>query len=120
MVVASLHRSIHRNPQGVVGAFLVLMLAAVVGLVGWKAAGARNATLVRAQEDLTNLAHSLAQHAANTFKAPDIAMAGMVDLLRYQNPLPERFNAYLGSMVTALPQIREIGVLNAEGDWRFS
>jgi diguanylate cyclase (GGDEF)-like protein/PAS domain S-box-containing protein len=120
MVVASLHQSIHRKPQGVVAAFLLVMLVAVLGLIGWKAAAARSATLTRAQEDLNNLAHSLAQHATNTFKAPDIAMAGMVDLLRYQNPLPERFNAYLASMVSSLPQIREIGVLNADGNWRYT
>ncbi|MCA1470782.1 diguanylate cyclase [Bradyrhizobium sp. IC3195] len=120
MVMASLHQSIHRKPQAVVGAFLAVMLACVLGLVAWKASVARNATLVRAQEDLSNLAHSLARHATNTFKAPDVAMTGMVDLLKYQNPLPERFNAHLVAATRSMPQIREIGVLNAEGSWRYS
>lgn len=118
--MASLHQSIHRKPQGVIAAFLLVMLIAVLGLIGWKAAAARSATLTRAQEDLNNLTHSLAQHATNTFKAPDIAMTGMVDLLRYQNPLPERINVYLLALVASVPQIREIGVLNSDGDWRYS
>ncbi len=47
-------------------------------------------------------------------------MTGMVDLLRYQNPLPERFNKHLADTAAALPQIRELGVLDTEGNWRFS
>lgn len=120
MVVASLHQSIHRKPQPVVGAFLAVMMACVLGLVAWKASVARTATLVRAQEDLSNLARSLARHATNTFKAPDVAMTGMADLLRYQTPLPERFNAHLIAATRSMPQIREFGVLNAEGNWRYS
>jgi diguanylate cyclase (GGDEF)-like protein/PAS domain S-box-containing protein len=120
MILASLHQSLHRNPQAVVGVFLAVMLTAVVGLIGWKAAVARSATLTRAQENSTNLAHSLAQHASNTFKAPDVAMTGVADLLTHQSPLPERLNAYLGALTASMPQIREIGVLNAEGNWRYS
>lgn len=120
MVVASLHQSIHRKPQFVVGAFLAVMMASVLGLVAWKASVARTATLVRAQEDLDNLARSLSRHAANILKAPDVAMTGMADLLKFQNPLPERFNAHLIATTRSLPQLREIGVLNAEGNWRYS
>ena len=44
-------------------------------------------------------------------------MAGMVDLLKYRAPLPERFNRYLAETADSLPQIREIGVLDTEGNW---
>lgn len=118
--MASLHQSIHRRPQLVVGAFLAIMMASVLGLVAWKASVARSATLARSQEDLNNLARSLARHATNIFKAPDVAMTGMADLLKYQNPLPERFNAHLVASTRSMPQIREIGVLSAEGAWRYS
>ncbi|MBR0969584.1 MULTISPECIES: sensor domain-containing diguanylate cyclase [Bradyrhizobium] len=118
--MAHIHQSIQRKPQLMVGAFLALMLASVLGLVSWKTSVARNATLVRAEEDLNNLARSLARHATNTFKASDVAMTGMADLLKYQNPLPERFNAHLIATTRTLSQIREIGVLNAEGNWRYS
>src|SRR6478609_5187802 len=47
-------------------------------------------------------------------------MAGMVDLLRYRDPAPERFNRYLMETVNSLPQLREIGVLDANGKWLYS
>ena len=34
--------------------------------------------------------------------------------------MPERFNRYLAETVNSLPQIREIGVLDAEGKWTYS
>src|SRR4029077_16283012 len=63
---------------------------------------------------------SLAEHAAHTIQSADIAMAGMVDSLKYRDPVPERFNRYLAETADALPQIREIGVLDADGYWRYS
>ena len=34
--------------------------------------------------------------------------------------MPERFNKYLAETVASLPQIREIGVLDVDGKWRYS
>jgi diguanylate cyclase (GGDEF)-like protein/PAS domain S-box-containing protein len=34
--------------------------------------------------------------------------------------LPERFNPYLAETVSSLPQLREIGVLDVDGKWRYS
>jgi diguanylate cyclase (GGDEF)-like protein/PAS domain S-box-containing protein len=96
------------------------MSACVLGLVIWKAAEARSAALARSETDIKNLSHSLAEHATHTFQAVDVATGGMIDLLKYQNPLPERFNSYLRKTVMALPQLREIGVLTPEGDWKYS
>src|SRR3954454_23980458 len=95
MPASSFQRQLHRNPRMVVRTFLVLMVACVVGLVAWKASSAREAALGQARGNLENLTRSLAQHAASTFKAPDVALSGMADLLKYQAPRPERFNAYL-------------------------
>jgi diguanylate cyclase (GGDEF)-like protein/PAS domain S-box-containing protein len=88
--------------------------------VVWKALEAKATTLARGQTDIQNLAHSLAEHAAHTIRSADIAMAGMVDLLKYREPLPERFNPYLADTVNSLPQLREIGVFDVDGNWRYS
>ncbi|MEW6395198.1 MAG: diguanylate cyclase [Pseudomonadota bacterium] len=64
--------------------------------------------------------HSLSEHAAHTIQAADIAMTGVTDLLRYQNPVPERFNKHLSDTAAMLTQIRELGVLDPQGNWRFS
>ncbi len=115
------HRAVRwfRNPAVFVTFFVIVMSSCVLGLVTWKAIGARNATLVRSETDIKNLTRSLAEHASNTIRAADIAMSGMADLLKYQKPVPERLNLYLANTIHALPQLREIGVLDENGDWRY-
>ncbi|QDW38281.1 diguanylate cyclase [Bradyrhizobium sp. KBS0727] len=108
------------TPGAVVIIFALVMTACIVGIVVWKALEAKTATLARGNTDIQNLAHSLAEHAAHTIQAADIALTAMVSLLRYQDPLPERFNKYLAETVATLPQLREIGVLDANGEWRYS
>jgi diguanylate cyclase (GGDEF)-like protein/PAS domain S-box-containing protein len=108
------------SPAAVVIVFALAMTACVLGVVVWKSLEAKATTLARGQTDIQNLAHSLAEHASHTIRSADIAMAGMVDLLRYRDPLPERFNPYLAETVSSLPQLREIGVLGVDGRWRYS
>jgi diguanylate cyclase (GGDEF)-like protein/PAS domain S-box-containing protein len=104
----------------VVVVFALVMTACVLGVVAWKAIDARKTALARGQTDTLNLAHSLAEHATHAIQSADIAMAGMAELLRYREPLPERFNRYLADTVNALPQLREISVLDANGKWLYS
>jgi len=108
------------TPGVIVMFFALVMTACILGVVIWKALEAKSAALDRGGTDIQNLAHSLAEHAAHTIQSADIAMTGMVDLLMYQSPLPERFNKYLAETAVALPQIREIGVLDTDGNWRYS
>ena len=108
------------TPGTIVIFFALVMTACVLGVVAWKALQAKSTALESGRTDIQNLAHSLAEHASHTIQAADIAMTGMVDLLKYQAPLPERFNKYLAETVATLPQIREMGVLDADGEWRYS
>ena len=108
------------TPGAVVIFFALVMTACVLGVVAWKALQAKSTALESGRTDIQNLAHSLAEHASHTIQAADIAMTGMVDLLKYQAPLPERFNKYLAETVATLPQIREMGVLDADGEWKYS
>jgi diguanylate cyclase (GGDEF)-like protein/PAS domain S-box-containing protein len=107
-------------PGLIVTLFVLVMSACVLGLVIWKAVDARKAALSQNEVDIRNLAHSLAEHASHTIQAADVAMNGMVDLLQYQNPRSDRFNLFLANTVRSLPQLREIGVLDALGEWRYS
>jgi diguanylate cyclase (GGDEF)-like protein/PAS domain S-box-containing protein len=108
------------SPAVVVVAFALIMTACVLGVVVWKALDAKQATLARGQTDTMNLAHSLAEHATHAIQSADIAMAGMVELLKYRVPVAERFNRYLAETVKSLPQLHEIGVLDADGKWLYS
>ena len=108
------------TPSAVVIIFALVMTACIIGIVVWKSLEAKTATLVRGNTDIQNLAHSLAEHAAHTIQAADITLTGMVSLLSYRDPVPERFNKYLAEAVATLPQLREIGVLDVDGEWRYS
>jgi diguanylate cyclase (GGDEF)-like protein/PAS domain S-box-containing protein len=44
----------------------------------------------------------------------------MVDLLKYRDPEPDRFNKYLAETAKTLPQLRGIGVADAKGNWTYS
>ena len=100
--------------------FALAMSACVLGVVIWKALDAKATTLERGQIATQNLAHSLIEHAAHTIQAADISMTGMVEFLKYQTPVTERFNRYLANTVEALPQIREMGVIGPDGAWLYS
>ena len=93
----------HRNPPdpggplrritstAVIIAFALVMTASVLGVMAWKALEAKKTTLASGSAEIQNLAHSLSEHASHTIQAVDIAMSGMVDLLKYRDALPERF-----------------------------
>jgi diguanylate cyclase (GGDEF)-like protein/PAS domain S-box-containing protein len=100
--------------------FALVMTASVLGVMAWKALDAKKATLASGSADIQNLVHSLAEHASHTIQAVDIAMAGMVDLLKYRDPEPDRFNKYLAETAKTLPQLRGIGVADAKGNWTYS
>ena len=104
----------------VVITFALVLTACVLGVMAWKALDAKKVALASGSSDIQNLAHSLAEHASHTIQAVDIAMAGMVDLLKYRDAQPDRFNNYLAETARTLPQLRGIGVTDAEGNWRYS
>ena len=108
------------SPTVIVALVVAAMTACVLGMVVWKAVDARNAALAQGERDIRNLTHSLAEHASYSIQAADIALTGMVDLLKYQRPREDRFNLFLRNTVAALPQIREIAVLDTTGDWIYS
>lgn len=108
------------SPSLIIGAFTVLMTACVLLASVLKIVNQRDLELDRGRTDIQNLARSLAENAAYMIQGPDIAMSGMSDLLRYQDPQSDRFNRYLADLVVALPHVREFGVLDTEGRWRYS
>jgi len=97
MTRSALQRLIHRNPTIVVGVFVLTMGAALLGMIAWKAAVAHQTTLGRAEKDIQNLAHSLTEHAANAFKAPDVAGAFFF-CLHNAPKKPERLNYLAGRL----------------------
>jgi diguanylate cyclase (GGDEF)-like protein/PAS domain S-box-containing protein len=105
----------------VIAAFFALVMSiCVLGLVAWKTMDAKAVTLEHGQTGMKNLTHSLAEQASHTILAADIAMNGIVALLKYRAPLPERLNPFLADTVNALPQLHDLNVIGADGTWQYS
>jgi diguanylate cyclase (GGDEF)-like protein/PAS domain S-box-containing protein len=108
------------TPSVIVTLFVLVMSTFVVGLVIWKAIDARQTALAQSEIDVRNMTRSLMEHASHTMRSADVAISGMADLLRYQTPQTELFDRLLVDTTRALPEIREISVVDALGAWRFS
>ncbi len=108
------------SPTAIVAAVVAAMSIFVLGLLIWKAVEARTTALAQGERDIRNLTHSLAEHASHSVQAIDVAMNAMVDLLKYQKPRVDRFNAALRKTADALPQIKEIGVIDPDGNRIYS
>lgn len=120
MTRLKLQRSIHRHPILLICGFALSIALAALGTTVWKEIVARDAATSQAKWELQKLAHSLADHAMHTFKAADIAMTAIANLLEYQDTSTIRLDAYLAATVKELPQLREISILDAQGNWRYS
>ena len=120
MTRLKLQRSIHGHPILLVCGFVLSIALAALGTTVWKEIVARDAASDQAKWELQNLAHSLAEHAMHTFKAADVAMTAMANLCKHDDPAASRLNAYLTAIVKELPQLREISILDAQGNWRYT
>src|SRR3954467_10430868 len=108
------------TPAVVVTLFVLAMSACVLGLVVWKSLEAQKSALAQGEANIQNLVHSLVEHASSTIKSADIAMSTIVELLKFQNLPPEQLDRFLVKTVRELPQMREIGILDAAGNWKYS
>src|ERR1043166_5798476 len=73
------------SPAAAVIAFALAMTACVLGVVIWKSLEAKATALAGGRTDIQNLTHSLAEHASHTIQSADIAIAGIIDLLKYRS-----------------------------------
>ncbi|MCP3370524.1 sensor domain-containing diguanylate cyclase [Bradyrhizobium cajani] len=99
--------------------FVVLICVAILGLSAWREWEARNADLRNAEVDVTNLAHSLVQHADDTFELADTILVGLVHRLEIDGTGPEaiaKLQVYLPTRKSS-DRIRGIFVYDATGRW---
>lgn len=94
-----------------------------VVLIGIEAVGAwheRDTQLARSRENTLNLAHSLAQHAEDTFEIADMVLIGLVDRLEAGSLVPGRtaeLSGFLYKQVAAQPRLRGLFIYDAAGQW---
>ncbi|WBL79700.1 diguanylate cyclase [Bradyrhizobium xenonodulans] len=99
--------------------FVVLICVAILGLSAWREWEARNADLRNAEIDVANVAHSLVQHADDTFELVDTILVGLVHRLEIDGTGPDtiaKLQAYLPTRKSS-DRIRGIFVYDATGRW---
>lgn len=107
-----------RLPHWAAG-FVVLICVAMLGLSIWREWETRNAELRNAEIDVANLAHSLIQHADDTFELADTILVGLVHRLELDGMGPDT----IAKLQTYLPirkssdRIRGIFVYDETGRW---
>ncbi|SFU91073.1 sensor domain-containing diguanylate cyclase [Bradyrhizobium arachidis] len=99
--------------------FVVLICAAILGLSAWREWEARDAELRNAEIDVANLAHSLIQHADDTFELADTILVGLVHRLELDGTGPDtitKLQTYLPTRKSS-DRIRGIFVYDETGRW---
>lgn len=99
--------------------FVVLICVAILGLSTWREWQARNADLRNAEIDVANVAHSLVQHADDTFELIDTILVGLVHRLEIDGTGPDtiaKLQAYLPTRKSS-DRIRGIFIYDATGRW---
>jgi diguanylate cyclase (GGDEF)-like protein/PAS domain S-box-containing protein len=106
-------------------ALAVVLLCATLlslwGLVAWKEWQERQDRLARGAVDIKNLTHSLSEHAARTIESTAIILSNVVNRFG-QGDIPQaaHLNQLLAVYTHELPQLREVVVLDENGQWKFS
>ncbi|RXT49209.1 sensor domain-containing diguanylate cyclase [Bradyrhizobium betae] len=99
--------------------FVVLICVAILGLSVWREWEARNAELRNAEVDVANVAHSLIQHADDTFELADTILVGLAHRLDLDGMGPDtiaKLQAYLPTRKSS-DRIRGIFVYDETGRW---
>ncbi|QQO35016.1 diguanylate cyclase [Bradyrhizobium diazoefficiens] len=99
--------------------FVALICVTILGLSAWREWETRNAELRSAEIDVANLAHSLIQHADDTFELADTILVGLVHRLELDGLGPDsiaKLQAYLPIRKSS-DRIRGIFVYDETGRW---
>ena len=116
-------RRLVKSPLTIIAVLLGFTLSSFWALVVWKSTEEKAAALARAGLQTQALTHSLAQHASKSFGAVALALFGASQYIEHSDKSARSsadINDLLAQYAKNMPQVREIGVLSAEGDWIFS
>ncbi|MRV71138.1 diguanylate cyclase [Duganella sp. FT92W] len=100
--------------------FVAIVCLSLVVIDGWRSLNARAEVLASAERATANLARSMAQHADDTIKAADIALADIVERIETDGTAPqalERMHALMEEQVRQVAQLQGLFVYDATGRW---
>jgi PAS domain S-box-containing protein len=99
----------------VLGAFVILAFAGSSAYDAWRSYRySVNAT----QREINTVANALAEQTAWTLEAVDLLLLDTAQSYRDDSIPPERIDAALAIRITALPQVRRIAIIDAQGNRR--
>ncbi|WP_213878780.1 sensor domain-containing diguanylate cyclase [Pseudomonas sp. dw_358] len=100
--------------------FVILVTLALLALVGWQSWTSRAQALREAGMDAANLAHSLAQHADDTFEEADASLSSVIERVETDGMGPgqiSRLHAVLQSQQRFIGQLAGLFVYDEQGRW---
>jgi PAS domain S-box-containing protein len=100
----------------VLGVIIILGFAGASAYDAWRS---YRDLLVATDRELTNLADALAEQTASTLQAVDFLLVDTARMYREQIPR-ERLDTLLENRTAALPQVRRLLIVDAQGNTRYS
>jgi PAS domain S-box-containing protein len=99
----------------VLGALVIMAFAGSSAYDAWRSYRySVNAT----QREINNVANALAEQTAWSLEAVDLLLLDTAQSYRADSVPPERIDAALAIRITALPQVRRISIIDAQGNRR--
>ena len=112
-----------KSPLTIIVVLLAFTLASFWALIAWKGTQERSLAFENAGSETRGLTHSLAQHASKSFNAVALALFGASQYVQHSDRSARasaEIDDLLAQFAKNIPQVREIGVLAANGDWMYS
>jgi diguanylate cyclase (GGDEF)-like protein len=104
--------------------FLIfLVCVSVVLLTAWQTWTARQNTLSDINTDTLNLTQALNTYTEGTFKQSEVLLLGLTERIEKDGTGPEqlkRLSKLVAQQMDALPQLNNVVLYDAQGDWLFS
>lgn len=100
--------------------FVAIVCLSLVAIDAWRSMNARTELLASAERETVNLARSMAQHADDTIKAADIALADVVERIETDGTGPQalqRMHTLMEEQVRQVEQLQGLFVYDATGRW---
>lgn len=100
--------------------FVAVVCLSLVAIDGWRSLNARTELLKSAGRATANLARSMAQHADDTIKAADIALADIVERVETDGSGPDalaRMHTLMETQVRQVEQLQGLFVYDETGRW---
>ena len=99
----------------VLGALVIMAFAGSSAYDAWRS---YRYSVNAAQREINNVANALAEQTAWSLEAVDLLLLDTAQSYRSDSIPPERVDAVLAIRITALPQVRRIAIIDAQGNRR--